>query len=80
MVSDGHLMGLLEASHLVGFLTFCSVNRKDCDLVEHDAVIYGLSSFHAEFVVLNTIQSRPGVLAMGILNDTVPLNLGFVCY
>ena len=78
MVSDGHLMGLLDASYHVGFPTFCSINRKDCDLVEHDAVIQGLSSFPAKPVVLNTIQSHPGVLGMDIVNNTIPLNLGFV--
>ena len=55
MVSDGQLMGLLEASHHVGFLTFRSVNREDYDLVEHDAVLQGLSSFHAKPGVLNAI-------------------------
>ena len=75
MVSDGHLMGLLEAFHHVGFLTFRGVNGKDVDLVEHDAVINGLSSFHVKPVVLNTIQSCPGVLVMDILNVTGPLNL-----
>ena len=78
VVSDGQLTGLLEASHHVGFLTFRGVNRKDVDLVEHDAVINGLSSFHAKPVVLNTIQSRPGILVMDILNNTIPLNLGFI--
>ena len=78
MLLDGQLMGLLEASYHVGVLTFHGINRKDCDLVEHDAVLKGLSSFHAKPDVLNTIQSRPGVLVMDILNDTIPLNLGFV--
>jgi hypothetical protein len=55
MISDGQLTGLLEASHHVGFLTFRGVNREDCDLVEHDAVLQGLSSFHAKPGVLNAI-------------------------
>ncbi len=79
MILDGQLAGFLEASHHVGFLTFHGINRKDCDLVEYDAVLKGLSSFYAKPDVLNTIQSRPGVLVMDILNDTIPLNLGFIC-
>jgi hypothetical protein len=55
MILDGQLTGLLEASHHVGFLTFRGVNRKDCDLVEHDAVLQRLSSFHAKPDVLNAI-------------------------
>ncbi len=55
MISDGQLMGLLETSHHVGFLTFRGVNRKDCDLEEHDAVLQGLSSFHVKPGVLNAI-------------------------
>jgi hypothetical protein len=78
MISDGQLTGLLEASHHVDFLTFRGINRKDCDLVEHDAVLKGLSSFHVKPDVLNTIQSPPGVLVMDIVNDMTPLNLGFV--
>ncbi len=55
MILDGQLTGLLEASHHVGFLTFRGINRKDSDLVEHDAVLKGLSSFHAKPHVLNTV-------------------------
>ncbi len=55
MVLDGQLMGLLEASHHVGFLMFCGVNREDCDLVEHDAVLQGLCSFHAKPGVFNAV-------------------------
>ncbi len=32
-------MGLYEASHHVGFLTFRGINSEDCDLVEHDATL-----------------------------------------
>jgi hypothetical protein len=39
MLSDGHLMGLLEASHHVGFLTFCRITVEYLELVEHNAVI-----------------------------------------
>ena len=78
MILDGQLTRLLEASHHVGFLMFHSINRKDCDLVEHDAVIKGLSSFHVKPDVLNTIQFCPGILVMDILNNTIPLSLGFV--
>ena len=79
MLLDGQLTGLLEASHHVGFLTFHSINRNDCDLVEHGAVLEGLGGLHAKSLVFNTIQSCTGVLVMDILNNTVPLNLGFIC-
>jgi hypothetical protein len=48
MVSDGQLTGLSEVSHHVGFLAFRGIYREDCDLVEHDAVLQGLGSFHAK--------------------------------
>ena len=78
MVSDSQLTGLLEASHHVGVLTFRGVNREDCDLVEHDTVLQGLRRLHAKPIVLNAVQSRPGVLVMDVFNDTVLLNLGLV--
>ena len=78
MLSDGQLTGLLEASHHVAFLMFRTINRNDCDLFEHDAVLEGLGGLHAKSLVFNTIQSCPGVLVIDIMKNTVPLNLGFV--
>ncbi len=47
MTLDGHLVGLLEASHHVASLPFRGVQRKDCTLVEGDAVLkeLGRSSY-----------------------------------
>ena len=46
MTLDGHLVGLLEASHHVASLPFRGVQSKDCTLVEGDAVLKGLSGLH----------------------------------
>ncbi len=46
MTLDGHLVGLLQATHHVGFLSFRGVKRKDCALVERDAVLKGLGGLH----------------------------------
>ncbi len=78
MLLDGQLMGLFEASHHVGFLTFRSINRKNCDLLEHDAVLEGLEGLRAKSLVFNIIQSHPGVFLVDFPSDTIPLNLGFV--
>jgi hypothetical protein len=75
---DGHLVGLLEAYHHVGLLPFHGVQQKDCALVEGDVVLKGLGGLHPPSVVLVSIERRPGIQIVDLLDDVVPLVTGVI--
>ena len=65
MFPDGHAVGLLQASHHIGFLPFHSITSEDCELVECYAVLKRLGSLHAKSLVIGSVQRRPGVSVRG---------------
>ena len=78
MLFDRHAVGPLQASHHIGLLLFCGVNREDCALVEHDSVLKQLEGLHPQSLVLCSIQRSPGVRFVDLPNNAVPLNLGVI--
>ena len=79
MLFDRHAVELLQASHHRGLLPFRGVNREDCALVEHDAVLKQLRGLHPQSLVLLSVQRGPGVVFVALPNEAVPLNLGVIC-
>ena len=78
MLFDRHAVGLFQASHHIGLLPLRGVNREDCVLVEHDAVLKRLGGLHPQSLVLRSVQRGPGVVFVDLPNNVIPLNLGVI--